>query len=148
MSVATEPKLTGSIGEVVENLATLEKTIDPELRVYIFRPSVIEPPCIWNWIFATPFTIEDQVKWRDTLHISTTLAIRHTDVNIEMQRLLRWADRFREVVDSALYTKRPLGAHRGKRDQMSMSSHDFGGVQYLGMDFLFTFHVDRMIPPS
>lgn len=139
---------TDSIYEVLAHLVALENKIDPEIRVYMFRPDVPNVPCIWNELQSSSFEIIDQSRWRDTLSVVVTLVVQHSDVNIEQMKLLKYVDNFRRVVDLGLYGKLPLGATRAKRLGMQNSYPSFSGVSYLGMEFALQIEVDRFVPPN
>jgi hypothetical protein len=148
MSLATAPALTGSFKVIMTNLWEMEKRVHEDLRVFMWRPPLPDAPCIWNWMPNAPLSIVDQAKWRDTITVVATVAIAHTDVEVEMDRLMTYVDAFRDVVDKELYAKRPLAAHRAKRAGMNMSNPTFGGVAYLGVEFPLVIEVDRMFFPS
>lgn len=147
-SPATAPQLTGSIQTVMDNLVEMEKRISDDIVVHMWKPTTPDPLMIYNWLTPSPFAIVDQVKWRDTLNVIMTLAVQHTDVEIEMARAVSYVDTIREVVDTELYAKRPLGGHRAMRVSMQTSAPRFGPVAYLGFDFGLVIHVDRMIQPN
>lgn len=148
MSTASAPVLTGSLQVVMNNLVELEKQVHEDLRVYMWRPRQPDLPCIWNWLPNASLEQRDLGRHRDNLTIWAYVSTRHTDVELEMDRLMEYVDAFRDVIDRALFTPRPLGGQRAMRSGLSMTQETFNDVPTLSVQLPIAVQVDRMIYAS
>lgn len=123
--------------------------VHPDLRVYRWQPrGVPQAPCVWNWLLPSQATPMDVRRLRDTINLSTTVAIEHTDEDVENARLERYVDAYRDVVDPLLWTPRRQltlqgTAWRAQRTTMQTAPVQVGGVQLLAVVFNMQFDVDR-----
>ena len=149
MSIATSDTRTGSLAVLMDNLVSLEKEIDPRLKVYRWQPRNIEPPAIWNWMLPGGYENKDLQRHRDNLVISVRLGINHTDVDSEMALLEEMIDKVRDTIDPALWAPRPLGAVRAQRTDIRSALWEFWeGIPMLGAEFPIAFAVDRNFSPN
>ena len=145
---ASESVRVGTLKDLMDNWCELLENVHPDLRVYRWRPRVPDDPCIWNWLNDGRLTQVDTTRQRDSFAISTMVVIKHTDAEDEMIKLEEYVDAFRDVVDSALYSKLPLGAKWAMRETTRFRAVTFNQVSYLAAEFPMVFQVDRHIPSA
>ena len=139
---------TGSLAALVKELADLERTVHPDLRVYEWRPIDPDLPAIFNWLAPSTFEIRDQMRWRDGVVIIASIAVNHSEQ--DMEELVDYADAFRDVIDDALYNFHPTGGKSiwAERTGMNMAQFEFNAVTAIGIEFPLLFRLDRRIEPN
>jgi hypothetical protein len=140
----------GQLERFIAELVALERTVDPGIRAYPFKPPrAPELPAIWNWLPGESpqekQTATMPARVRDTIRISALLGVKHSDVDEEMYALVRYADAFMAVVDPAFDRNQPLNGsvHRIKRTGLRTAIDDFPGVEVLCFEFFIEAQLDR-----
>jgi hypothetical protein len=122
--------------------------VHPELRVYRWRDSAMQVPCIWNWLQNSPLEQRDLSRWRDTLFVAVHIGDTWASTEASMERLETWSDSFREVIDPALDQAGPVGANAYKvsrRDMGTFVEDLGGGLLVFGFRFVIEAWLDRHI---
>ena len=145
---ASESVRVETLRGLMDNWVALLGNVHHDLRVYRWRPRNPDVPCIWNWLVDGPLQQIDTTRQRDSFAISSFVVVRHTDAEDEMEKLETYTDAFREVVDTALYSKLPLGAKWAMRQTTRFRAQRFNQVDYLSAEFPMVFQVDRHIPSA
>lgn len=81
-----------------------------ELRIYPWHPTALpETPCIWNLIDTGDYELIDTARADDLIFLATTVAVRPSNFDQDMDQLVELIDIFRRTVDPAMAENPPLG---------------------------------------
>jgi len=127
------------------------------LHLYRWRPrgSMIELPSIYNWFSSSPMDQPSLAEVRDTVTIRCRIAIAYTTPDDEMEKIEKYADSFREVVDPALWNSvvgqgvEPLNgaATKAWRSGMSPLVEQFNTIPALVIELPIVAQLRRVIRP-
>jgi hypothetical protein len=148
------------IAPAIAALVALEQKVseaaaeaDPkdEMRIYEWRPhGPPELPAIWNWIDDGTYEIVDTARGDDIIVVTATIAVKPSNVDESMGRLVKLADIFRSVVDPALWRNGrnpPLSGtvKQAKRVVTRTSIEEFDGMFAMCMDMLIRLELSQIL---
>lgn len=122
-----------------------EQAAVPFLRVYRWRPVVAELPAIYNWLAPTSAEGLDTHHDRETLRITTRIALQHADSDAQMALLERLSDEFRRIWDAACKQHQPFGAFKARRQSMGTVWDEFNESPVLCIEFVTEFQINKLI---
>ena len=118
-----------------------------KLRDYRWKPDggLIEPPAIYNWMVLSPSLHMDTSRVRDQLALTARIGVRQSEGH--MDRLERYADVFREVVNPETKAAQPLNGSCKWFDKpaFELTFDDFGDFQLVVVAFQINAHLDMFI---
>lgn len=130
----------GQLATFITALTALENTIDAtNLTVYQWRPVTIQPPCVYNWILASPSDIPATQTVVDTMNFAVRVVVATSDIDEEEASAAAYFDLVRQVLDRDLIEphKSTLNqaAHYARRTTTRTLTDTFNEIPYLAMEF-------------
>jgi hypothetical protein len=137
----------------MDELLALERSGGDSLIVKRWKPAVVPAtPFLYHTLVASPFTVVDPSRSKDTLNIGVRVVVKHGSEEQEMREVERWIDRLRDLLDPALNPRRgdPLNgaAAKASRTSLGPATDEFDGIPYIGLELLVQAELHRHIVPA
>lgn len=138
-------ELEGGLNTYIAGMATSDKP--PSLQLLRWRRTSIEPPSLYHQIVGSDSGLVDPARLRDTITVSTRIAVAIGDDGYESDWLLeQYIDIYRTVMDPPLHeVGRPLdeAATFANRTTMRTLIDTFNDVPFLAVEFLLGVQLNR-----
>lgn len=149
MSIDTALGLMAGLKELNDQFAAQQTVVD-ELIVKQYRPrGTPQPPALYAVVQPADMEPADTVFDVDTLTVAVRIAVLYTDVDSEMDKLLRLTDQYRPFIDRALKSDEgPLGGADVRRMGFRVTEDLFDQVQVLAVEFPIRARLEALNPPA
>jgi hypothetical protein len=143
----------GSLQTVLDELVLIGEQVQalhPELHVYRWWRPDAALPAYYHWLTPSSTERPDQCTNRDVLRMTISIAIDpFANVAEDAQQIETYVDSALDVIDAALYTRRPLGGQtEAKRVGLQTVSDRWGDANVLVCELPLEITLDRTVTPT